>query len=54
MNENSTEVTGEIQKVDFTGSTPYKIGQNLLTLPLQKKKKIILFNCIIQLLYGLM
>ena len=48
MNENSTEVTGEIQKVDFTGSTPYKIGQNLLTLPLQKKKKIyyliVLFN----------
>ena len=35
MNENSTEVTSEIQKVDFIGSTLYKIGQNLLTLPLK-------------------
>ena len=49
MNENSTEVTSEIQKVDFIGSTLYKIGQNLLTLPLKKKYIyiyyiIVLFN----------
>ena len=48
MNENSTEVTSEIQKVDFIGSTLYKIGQNLLTLPLKKNIYIyILYNCII-------
>jgi len=27
MTENSTEVTSEIQKVSFIGSTPYKIGK---------------------------
>ena len=27
MTKNNTKVTSETQKVDFNGSTPYKIGQ---------------------------